>query len=229
MADALRLDVVAANEDSGGGFEVLAWVNGVELTHAGAGMGMDPWDVLIPVNCFLPTDPPRPTPFARCICGDYGCGETDVVIARDGDQIHWDFSKEKPLRQRVSFDADHYLSEVLRIEADRSWEPPERTAGRLIYAGLRGDQLDSLGLAISWLENSWRAPDFFHVCLTDNEHQIFVQVPWNGQTPGELATAMVATLDDAPPSDWHASWLAMRGPEVGPPAIAAPGWRKHQF
>ena len=56
--DTIRLDIQLAHE-SVGGHEVLIYVNGTEMTAAGAGMGMDPFDILIPVNRLAAGPEPR--------------------------------------------------------------------------------------------------------------------------------------------------------------------------
>jgi hypothetical protein len=48
------------------------FVNGVEMTAAGAGLGMDPYDLLVPDNRLIATYEPRVVPIARCECGVYG-------------------------------------------------------------------------------------------------------------------------------------------------------------
>ena len=47
-------------------------------------MGMDPYDVFVPDNRLVATTESRRVPIARCTCGEYGCGATDVSIVRDG-------------------------------------------------------------------------------------------------------------------------------------------------
>jgi len=78
--DSLRLAIASVGDV----FEVQVYVNGVEMTKAGAGLGMDPYDVLVPANRLVATEQPRTVPIARCECGTYGCGSTDVTIVRDG-------------------------------------------------------------------------------------------------------------------------------------------------
>jgi hypothetical protein len=46
------------------------------MTALGAGLGMKPYAVLIPVNAFVATEQAHTTPVARCDCGVYGCRET---------------------------------------------------------------------------------------------------------------------------------------------------------
>ena len=76
--DVLRLAVLPAATGAGGGFEVRVHVNDAEMTSAGAGLGMDPYDLLIPTNRLLAMPQPHTVPIARCECGVYGCGSTDV-------------------------------------------------------------------------------------------------------------------------------------------------------
>jgi hypothetical protein len=109
--DRLRLSVVSAPEEVGG-FEIQVFVNDVEMTAAGAGMGMDPYDVLIPDNRFIATTGSHRIPIARCECGTYGCGVTDVSIVRDEDVVHWDWHEEVPMNRGVTFQASEYDAEV---------------------------------------------------------------------------------------------------------------------
>ena len=48
--DALCLAVAPAGDDAGGGFQVQVFVNDAEMTSVGAGLGMGPYDLLIPTN-----------------------------------------------------------------------------------------------------------------------------------------------------------------------------------
>lgn len=71
-----------------------------ELTSRGAGLGMDPHEVLVPINRVIPWEQATQSPVARCSCGVDGCGSTDVVIALDGDVVHWDWKIEVPIERR---------------------------------------------------------------------------------------------------------------------------------
>ena len=46
-------------------FQVLVYLNDVEMTSAGAGLGMDPYHVIIPTNRLVASCEPRTTPIAR--------------------------------------------------------------------------------------------------------------------------------------------------------------------
>ncbi|MBQ1030318.1 hypothetical protein ACX27O_26975 [Micromonospora sp. SD19] len=227
--DSLRLEVSPVPGDAGGGFQVQVYVNGTEMTSAGAGLGMDPYDVLVPTNRLAATPEPRTVAIARCECGVYGCGSTDVIIVRDGDLVHWDWSLEVPMMRGVSFAAAEYDAEVARVAADHSWETPERTAGRHVLTDMDRDRLLTYGLRPSWVANDYGNQELFRVALQlDGDYQIFVDTPWHGRRPGELAGEVCATLA-LPPSAWHATWHAIIPTIAKPPKIAGPSWRPARF
>jgi len=99
------------------------------MTSKGAGMGMDPFDVLVPDNRLIATAQLHRVPIARCECFEYGCGSTDVTIVRDGDVVHWDYPIDVPMRHGVTFRRELYDAEVTRIGADHTWERPQRHYG----------------------------------------------------------------------------------------------------
>jgi hypothetical protein len=227
--DSLRLAVVPVPDDSGGGFQVEVYVNGTEMTSAGAGLGMDPYDLIVPTNRLLATPRPRTVPIARCSCGVYGCGSTDVVIHGDGDLVHWDWLIEVPMARRVSFSADRYSAEVERVVGDHSWETAERTAGRFVLTHLDREALLVHGLVVSWVANDHRDPGLFRVALRlDDDYQIFVDIPWRDRGPEELAEEVGEILGRGP-GKWRASWHAIKPSLPGPPAIARRSWRQEHF
>jgi len=227
--DDLRFTVEPVPTESGSGFEVLIYVNGVEMTKAGAGLGMDPYDVLVPENKFLPRSEPHTLGVARCGCGVYGCGGTDVTISTEGDAVKWTWSQEVPINRPVTFALDSYLSEVNRIGRDYSWETPDRTAGRLIFSQIDRPNLSRNGLQLSWVGNDWRAPELFEVCfMFESSYQIFLRFPWNGDAPQALAARALSTINDREaPACWTASWHGMAHTDrYRPPRIAQAGWTK---
>ncbi|MEV4626818.1 hypothetical protein AB0J90_11085 [Micromonospora sp. NPDC049523] len=227
--DSLRLEVTSAAAAAGGGFQVRVYVDEVEMTSAGAGLGMDPYEILVPTNRLVATSEARTIPIARCTCGVYGCGSTDVTIVRDGDLVHWDWSIEVPMLRGVSFTATQYDAEVARVASDHSWETPERTAGRLVLTRVDRDRLRTHGLELSWVANDHRDQELFRVALgIDGDYQVFVDFPWHGRTPETLAGEVCATLA-LPPKKWRASWHAIDPALSRPPAIAGPSWRPARF
>lgn len=224
-ADRLRLAVVSAPTDIGG-FEVQVYVNDVEMTAAGAGMGMDPYDVLVPENRFVADTTAHRIPIARCDCGTYGCGVTDVSIVRDGDLVHWDWLVEVPMTRGVTFKAPEYDAEIARVWSDRSWETPDRTAGRLILAGADRAALARNKLAISWVANDFRDASRFCVCLAyADTHQVLLYTPWRRRSPQDLAGEVISRLFEQPRS-WDAEWHSVR-PGGSKPSIAGRRWRMH--
>lgn len=228
--DRLRLAVAPAQAPVGGAFQVLVQVNEVELTSAGAGLGMDPADILEPVNRLVAVAEPAVVPIARCTCGVYGCGGTDVTIVRDGDRVHWDWSGEAPMARGVSFDAAAYDAEVARVAADHSWETPERTAGRLIRAGVDHARLARYGLTMSWVGPSRNDHDALRVALrVGDDYQVFVDTRWNGRTAEQFAAEVCAALAQDP-KQWPARWHAIQRSAAGrPPRIAGRRWREERF
>jgi hypothetical protein len=213
MTDVLRLNVVPADS----GFAMEIFVNDVEMTAKGAGLGIDPDEVLVPVNRFVATTRPTTIPVARCECGVYGCGMTDVRITRDRDVVRWDWLKERPSDVPVIFDAAQYDAEVTRMGADHSWETPQRTLSRRLRS--RDDVRAALavhGLRIGWVGDG-DGP--VQVCLNADAHQVLLRFP-----PASSADEVAETLL-TPPTDWRAAWHDM-GSNAGPPAIAGPAWTR---
>jgi hypothetical protein len=226
--DTLALAVVPAEAQVGGSFQVQVFVSGAEVTSAGAGLGMDPYDLLVPDNRLVATAEPHDVQIARCSCGDTGCAATTVTIVRDGDRVHWEWSGEAPRPEGVTFPADAYDAEVARVAADHFWETPERTVGRLVLTTADRDHLDAYGLQISRVANHHRDPDVFVVSLRlDDDYQIFVETPWRGRSPEQLAREVARTLG-RPPHEWSASWQAVTPGRADPPAVAGRRWRRYR-
>ncbi len=226
--DTLHLAIAPTSGPAGDGFQVLVYINDTEITTAGAGLGMDPYDLLIPTNHLIATSEPHTIGIARCECGVYGCGATDVTIARGPDVVHWDWSAEKPMPRGVSFPADLYDTEMARITADHAWETPERTAGRLILTGINHQRLAAYGLRPTWAATDYRDPARFQIVLQlDADYQVFLSLPWHSEDPQALARRALATLQTSP-GTWNATWHPIRPTLTGPPPIAGPSWRRYQ-
>lgn len=227
--DSLRLSVAPESAPAGSGFQVQVFVNEVEMTGAGAGLGMDPYDLLVPTNRLVAGPTPRTIPVARCTCGVYGCGSTDVTIVRDGDLVHWEWSREAPMPHGASFTTVAYDAEMARIAADHSWETPDRTAGRLVLARVDPEDLARHGLQPEWVGPDHRDPDLFQIAFRLHEdYQVFVAVAWHGRSPEELARDLCTRLA-SPPRQWQATWHALRPDRNRAPAIAGPRWKPARF
>jgi hypothetical protein len=124
-----------------------------------------------------------------------------------------------------------YDREIARVASDHSWETPARTAGRLILTEIDRKHLLNYGLAPYWVSHDgYRNPELFRVALQiDNDYQVFVDTPWLGRSPEQLAAAVCATLAQ-PPERWTATWHAIEpSRRTTPPAIAGSRWLPEQF
>jgi hypothetical protein len=200
--DRLRLDVTAAPPDVDG-FQVEIRVNDVEMTSAGAGVGMDPYDVLVPTNRFVAGPDPVTVLAARCDCGEYGCGNTRATIVRQGDVVHWDWGGQAPMDRRVTFAADAYRREVERAGSDHAWETPDRTAGRLVLETVDAADLPD-GYTLDWVAQDRSEPPRLYAALRYGDDQVLVGFDWDGRTPTELAAEVRRVLVEVPPRGWPA-------------------------
>ncbi|MEV0793598.1 hypothetical protein [Kribbella sp. NPDC050459] len=218
--DRLRLHITARTE----GFEVLIHVNGLEITEAGAGRGMHPFNLFVPANRLVATTEPQRVIVARCSCGETGCGSTEARITRDDGVVHWDWSVGVPLGHGVSFDAAAYDAEVERIGADRSWQRPADTASRLVLEGADRNHLAAAGLTINWAAQDHRDPQRFLVALDARAElvQVFLRFPMN--EPERLAAEVLRTLRQ-PPGKWRATFHSMVVGRRVRPSMAGRRWR----
>lgn len=247
MRDRVRFEVADASRGDGADddfdpvagelqvriFCVLAGsVDEVELTERGAGLGMGPFDLLLPEIRLVATREARSVPVARCICGTYGCAMTDAVIVRDGDAVRWDWEHEAPIDRPLVFDAAQYDAEVARIGTDRSWERREDTAARRVLELVDHERLAASGMRIEFSGPPWDRPERYGVCLRlvesgDRQYQVFVSVLWSGDP--ERAASDVRELLAEPPAGWEAGYSAvtMNGPAR--PQAAGTAWIQGGF
>lgn len=235
--DRVRFEV-ASTEPELAGHEVLVHVNDVEMTRIAAGMGMDPFDLLVPENLLVAATTPHQVGIARCDCGTYGCGATDVIIVRDGDVVHWDWVHEAPIRRGVTFPADAYDAEVARLGADHSWERPADTSARLVLTQVDHARLAAMRMRVSWVAEDFVDRSRLVVALalggldgsldgggTDEPaYQVFVRVSRAGRTPEDVAAEALRVLAEEP-ADWTATWHAVTSGAPPRPRIAGPAWR----
>lgn len=129
----------------------------------------------------------------------------------------------------VSFMATQYDDEVARVYEDHTWETAERAAGRLVLTEVDRERLSANGLRPSWVANDNRDHELFRVALQiDRDYQVFVDTPWRGAGPEELARQVCATLA-RPPHEWQAAWHASQPQLAGPPTIARPDWHQYRW
>jgi hypothetical protein len=215
---------VPATPESGGGFAVEIFVNEVEMTATGAGFGMDPYDLLVPAGRLSAGSEPVQRPVARCGCGVYGCGSTDVVILRESDTVRWEWRYDAPINRDCEFDATEYDEEIRRAEQDASRETPERTAARAVWKELPDGKLRD-ELRLSSVIDDYRNPEQFVASLMYRDtHQVFGYFPWSGREPGDLAQDVIQTLLAHPLDAWNAAWHSITR-DGGPPEIAGLAFR----
>ena len=223
--DEVRFEIVPARELERS-YEVLVYVNGFEITEAGAGMGMHPFDLIVPTNQLVATAEPRRVLVARCTCGEPGCGSTEALITRDGGVVHWEWYVDVPLDHGVSFDAAAYDAAIEQLAADRSWQRPVDTTSRLVLEDVDRDMLRSAGLELSWASADHSDPDKFLVALfaPAEKFQVFLRFPLRGRSPEEVADKVVQTLR-ARPSSWSATYHSLLVGKRGRPSMAGRRWR----
>lgn len=229
-ADTVRFAVAEAPPEAGG-FQLQVYVNEVEMTARGAGIGMEPIPLLVQAGGLDATTATHAVQIARCRCGISGCGFSLVDIVRDGGTVHWEWSEEVPMSHGVSFPAEAYDAELRRIRADRSWERPEDTTVRLVLDAVDHDALAGVGYRVSWAAVDASLSTLFTVALADGDidartadYQVFLRVPRHDRAPAEVA-AEVARALRRPPREWVVTYRPISPRNPAPPPMAGPGWR----
>ncbi|MFD2796610.1 hypothetical protein ACFS27_23815 [Promicromonospora vindobonensis] len=223
-AGSIRLDVVATEAAD---FQVRVFVDDVEMTSRGAGLGMPPSKLFVPENRLVATAESRVVPIARCTCGVYGCGVTDVRIQREDDVVHWDWIGQTPTGHGATFSAARYDAEVARAGADHAWERPTDTAERLILTGTDRTRLADEGVKLRFAELVFDDPSTYRVVLqtTDNRYHVILHFPLRGRSPVDAVDEVLETLG-APPASWSATFHPSRRDVTGPPAMAGENWHR---
>jgi hypothetical protein len=223
--DVLRLEIAPVREGARG-FEILIHVNDLEITSAGAGMGMPPFRLLVPTNRLVANADPRREVVASCTCGEPGCGSTEARITRDGNVVHWEWYVDVPMGNGVSFDARAYDAEVDRIAADQSWQRPADAVSRRVLEEVDRDALARAGLELSWAAEDFRDARTFLVSLyaRDDGFQVFLRFRLDGRSTEQVADEVLRTLQRSP-SRWHATYHSMQVGRRGRPPMAGRRWR----
>jgi len=188
-------------------------------------MGMDPDDILS-YQELSPRNEPHEATVVRCGCGIVGCGSAWVRISANGDRVVWDNwqgDTGKPPAGTLVFDRNHYLQAVKDAVEDHSWETPDRTAARILATIVDHRVLEANNLTYQWA--SGRIGDAtLTISLGGPEgcHQILVHLPWDKQSPEEIARE-AAHLLKTDPNNWRdIIWYG----EKSTPPFTGPAWRK---
>lgn len=229
--DTIRLEVEAAARL---GFALKIYVNDVDITVERSYMGMDPKTLWTRENRLLPTTPAQRVAYARCSCGEAGCGALYATIAESDGVVRWHIANAPGF----TFGSAAYRAEVVRAQHDIAWEPPGYTATRLLKNMVPPSSWKAkrtqLSLAWSSTAESWvtvpsTEPKMFVVSLWYKTYQIFLRLPWENSTPIEMAQRAY-DLMAAGPSSWHAEWRSTtRSLREVPPEIAGPHWTRYEF
>lgn len=184
-------------------------------------MGLDPDDLLIE-PCPLRADTsPHPAVIGRCRCGSIGCGSVSVNIHAEATGVIWTALDSA---ERILFDATQYSLEIERALQDFTWEPPDRTAARLISRAVDRASLARRGFEFSWA--SGRCPKGMmtaSLLLRPGPYQVLVRLPWNGENLEEIVCQFKTVLS-ARPEEWPAVECNPQAQNLGPPPINGPGW-----
>ena len=208
--------------------EVKIFVDGHDFIaqHWPEMMGMDPDDMLS-YRDLSPRNEPHEATVVRCGCGIVGCGSAWVRISTEGDRVIWDQwqgDTGNPPAKALVFERDHYIEAVKDAVEDHSWETPDRTAARILGSLVDHDELATNNLKYQWASGRVR-DDTLTISLggPGGCHQILVHVPWNTQSPDEIARE-AADLLKTNPNDWPD--IVWYGKSSTPP-FSGPAWRNN--
>jgi hypothetical protein len=185
-------------------------------------MGLDPDDLLIEPCALRAHVLPHPAIIGRCGCGIIGCDSVAVNIHAEDTRVIWTAPDSA---KRVQFDATQYAVELERALQDFSWEPPDRTAARLISRAVDRTSLARRGFEFCWA--SGRSPEGMmtvSLLLRPGPYQVLVRLPWDGGDVEEIVRQF-ATLTSRSPEVWPNVECNAQAQDLGPPPIHGPGWK----
>jgi hypothetical protein len=188
-------------------------------------MGLDPDNILVTPSPLAGGDKPHWVTVARCNCGVIGCGSIEVEVVRSADNVEWKWGRpESP--QIIKFAATSYDAEVDRALTDTTWETPDRPAARLLADKVNRGVLGRHGVSYSWASGRVRKDTLtVSLNLEPGPYQLLLHLPWNAESPEQIAQKCDEILGD-PPASWaQVEWFPQR-PGLGPPAMAGPSWRQ---
>ena len=121
-------------------------------------------------------------------------------------------------------------SPALRELAGASANDSSHDVARLLAAAFEELRIPEPGtVPLGYAVGAGGDPQVFTVALhVDDDYQVFVDTPWRGRSPEELAREVCHTLAQ-PPQTWRASWLAIQPRLTNRPGIAGRDWRRYRI
>jgi hypothetical protein len=208
--------------------EVKIFVDGQDFIarHWPDMMGMDPDEVLSSYHALLPRNNPHDATVVRCGCGIIGCGSASVRISGDTDHVIWEVwqgDRHKPPTRILVFDRSQYMQAVKDAVEDHSWETPDRTAARILSSIVDHSALKTNNLKYEWASGRIREATLtISLRGPQGYQQILLHVPWDKQSPEQIARE-AAHLLKSDPNQW--SDVVWQGEKSNPP-FSGPAWRK---
>ena len=206
--------------------EVRIFVDGKPLIaeHWPEMMGMDP-DDLLSYRELAPREEVHEATVVRCGCGIVGCGSAWVRISAEGNLVIWDSwagDTGNPPAGTLVFAREQYMQAVKDAIEDHSWETPDRTAARILAS-----LVDHRALALNNLKYQWASGRIRNATLTISlslppSYQILVHMPWNQESPDEIARESADILK-TDPNQWpDIVWYANNST----PPFNGPAWHQ---
>ena len=183
-------------------------------------IGLDPDDILLEPCDLKPSSTTHKATLARCSCGVIGCGSVQVEVHLEDDTVVW-IEPRRSLRFRTA----QYIAEIDRAQADTSWEPPDRSAARLIRLLVHQIPLGDNGFSFEWASGRVH-PGRFTVSLRlePGPYQVLVSVKRSGESPEQLAEEILRLLSRDPRTWKDVTYFPQRK-GLSAPSVVGPGWK----
>lgn len=184
--------------------QVRIIIDGVDMLwkHAPDMLGVDPEDIL-KLDLLASRKDSHEEIIARCACGVIGCGNATVQISQEADAVIWDKWGGDLYHRNpgtLTFRKNQYDEAVRTVLNDHSWEPPDRTAARLLRSEVNHEFLANYGLEYEWSSGRVKESSFT-ISLLSRTGQVLLNLSWQGESPEEIAKK-AAELLMTDPQGW---------------------------
>lgn len=189
-------------------------------------IGLDPDDILTEPSQLRASSTPTTITVARCSCGIVGCDRRVAEILCMPDNVVWRFQSDTSsiVHHTYQFDLEMYNSEIERAQYDTLWETPDRTAARLLATTLSHETLAANGFTYMWASGRVRDHAFtVSLSLRPGPYQILVHIPWQLESPSQIATKAAHILNEEPRTWTNVQWHP-QAQGLLKPSIAGPKW-----